>query len=163
MPMWFSICQESKEVPQAIMVNIKEVLESEGLLTANELAVLENAVSGSQLTDVRQGVGDLTRRVEAGEKSEGLLARAGVGAYLLARQTQADKILAQVTRDGVAMFIHGQCLTSLNRPCDVPVLFVPQVESTMQKNFFAAWQPPPPAARSTHSRWDASGLIVATR
>jgi DNA-directed RNA polymerase subunit alpha len=116
--MWFSICQESKEVPQAIMVNIKEVLESEGLLTANELAVLENAVSGSQLTDVRQGVGDLTRRVEAGEKSEGLLARAGVGAYLLARQTQADKILAQVTRDGVAMFIHGQCLTSLNRPSD---------------------------------------------
>jgi DNA-directed RNA polymerase subunit alpha len=113
--MWFSICQESKEVPQAIMVNIKEVLESEGLLTANELAVLENAVSGSQLTDVRQGVGDLTRRVEAGEKSEGLLARAGVGAYLLARQGQADKILAQVTRDGVAMFIHGQCLTSLNR------------------------------------------------
>jgi DNA-directed RNA polymerase subunit alpha len=41
-----------------------------------------------------------------------------VGAYLLARQTQADKILAGVTRDGVAMFIHGQCLTSLHRPAE---------------------------------------------
>jgi DNA-directed RNA polymerase subunit alpha len=103
-------------VPQAIMVNIKELLESEGPLSASDLSMLENAVSGSQLTEVRQGVGELTRRVEAGEKSEGLLARAGVGAYLLARQTQADKILAGVTRDGVAMFIHGQCLTSLHRP-----------------------------------------------
>ena len=98
------------------MVNIKELLESEGPLSASDLSMLENAVSGSQLTEVRQGVGELTRRVEAGEKSEGLLARAGVGAYLLARQTQADKILAGVTRDGVAMFIHGQCLTSLHRP-----------------------------------------------
>ena len=103
-------------MPQAIMVNIKEFLESEGPLSASDLSMLENAVSGSQLTEVRQGVGELSRRVEAGEKSEGLLARAGVGAYLLARQSQADKILSGVTRDGVAMFIHGQCLTSLHRP-----------------------------------------------
>ncbi len=102
-------------MPQAIMVNIKEVLESESLLSTSDLSLLENAVGGSQLTEVRQGVGELTRRVEAGEKSEGLLARAGVGAYLLARHTQADRILAEVTRDGIAMFIHGQCLTSLSR------------------------------------------------
>jgi DNA-directed RNA polymerase subunit alpha len=102
-------------VPPAIMDNIKHILESESPLTPDNLAQLENAVCGSQLTDVRQMVGDLGRRVETGEKSEGLLARAGVGSYLLARQQQADKFLSGVTRDGIAMFIHGQCLTSLNR------------------------------------------------
>lgn len=113
--MKFPVCQESKEVSQAILVNIREVLESEAPLSQSDVTLLENAVCGSQLTDVRQVVGDLTRRIEAGERSEGLLARAGVGAHLLARQSQADKILAGVTRDGLAIFLHGQCLTSLNR------------------------------------------------
>jgi DNA-directed RNA polymerase subunit alpha len=102
-------------VPQVIVANIQDLLNSDGPMTASDLNTLENAVGGSQLTEVRQAIGDLSRRVEAGEKSEGLLARAGVGAYLLARQAQADRILSGVTRDGVAMFIHGQCLTSLNR------------------------------------------------
>ncbi len=110
-------------MPQALMVNIKDILESEGPLTQSNLTELENAVAGSQLTDVRQLVGDLTRKIEAGEKSEGLLARAGVGAYLLARQAQADRILAGVTKDGVAMFVHGQCLTSLGRPEEAATRF----------------------------------------
>lgn len=110
-------------MPQAIMLNVKDILESESILTQNNLTELENAVAGSQLTDVRQIVGELTRRVEAGEKSDGLLARAGVGAYLLARQTQADRILSGVTRDGVAMFVHGQCLTSLSRPEEAAARF----------------------------------------
>ena len=102
-------------MPQATMLNIKDILESESPLSPDNLTQLENAVCGSQLTDIRQLVGDLGRRVETGEKSEGVLARAGVGSYLLARQQQADKFLSAVTRDGVALFIHGQCLTSLNR------------------------------------------------
>jgi DNA-directed RNA polymerase subunit alpha len=110
-------------VPQVIVANIQDLLNSDGPMTASDLNTLENAVGGSQLTEVRQAIGDLTRRVEAGEKSEGLLARAGVGAYLLARQAQADRILAGVTRDGVAMFIHGQCLTSLNRAEEAAVRF----------------------------------------
>jgi len=110
-------------VPQVIVANIQDLLNSDGPMTASDLTTLENAVGGSQLTEVRQAIGDLTRRVEAGEKSEGLLARAGVGAYLLARQAQADRILAGVTRDGVAMFIHGQCLTSLNRPEEAAARF----------------------------------------
>lgn len=110
-------------MPQVIVANIQDLLNSDGPMTASDLTTLENAVGGSQLTEVRQAIGDLTRRVEAGEKSEGLLARAGVGAYLLARQAQADRILAGVTRDGVAMFIHGQCLTSLNRPEEAAARF----------------------------------------
>ena len=95
----------------AIMDNIKHILESESPLSQENLTQLENAVCGSQLTDVRQLVGDLGRRVEIGEKSESLLARAGVGSYLLARQHQADKFLSAVSKDGVALFVHGQCLT----------------------------------------------------
>lgn len=102
-------------MPQASFVNIKEVLELTSPLTSDSLHQLEHAVTGSQLTEVRQIVGELSRRVDAGEKSEGVLARAGVGSYLLGRHSQADKFLSGVTSDGVAMFMHGHCLISLNR------------------------------------------------
>ncbi|MGV2339185.1 MAG UNVERIFIED_CONTAM: tetratricopeptide repeat protein [Planctomycetaceae bacterium] len=48
---------------------------------------------------------------------------AGVGSYLLSRQAQADRILSAVTRDGVAMYVHGQCLLSLNRPDEAAARF----------------------------------------
>ena len=110
-------------MPPATLLNIKDILDSESPLSQDNLTQLENAVCGSQLTDIRQLVGDLGRRIETGEKSEGVLARAGVGSYLLARQQQADKFLSAVTRDGVALFIHGQCLTSLNRHDDAASRF----------------------------------------
>jgi hypothetical protein len=75
-------------VHSATMFNVKDILEADALLTADQLSQLENAVGSSQLTDMRQVVGEMTRRFEAGEKSESLLARAGVGAYLLARHTR---------------------------------------------------------------------------
>ena len=117
------VCQEASEVPSSVVVNVKDILEADSLLTPDQLHQLENAVCSSQLTDVRQVVGELTRRFEAGERSENLMARGGVGAYLLARQTSADKMLSGVTRDGIAMFIHGQCLTSLNRPVEAAERF----------------------------------------
>jgi DNA-directed RNA polymerase subunit alpha len=95
---------------------VREILESEGLLTLDQLHQLEHAVGSKQLTEMRQYVGDLTRRVEVGERAEHVVARAGVGSYLLSRQAQADRLLAQVSKDGVAFYVHGQCLTSLNRP-----------------------------------------------
>lgn len=110
-------------MPPVLAANLHEILSSENPLTQSDLTALETAVSGSQLTEVRQGVGDLARRVEAGERSEGVLARAGVGSYLLARQSQADRILSQVTKDGVAMFVHGQCLIALNRSEDASARF----------------------------------------
>lgn len=103
-------------MPPANPVNVREILESEGLLTLDQLHQLEHAAASSQLTEMRQYVGDLTRRVEVGERAEHVVARAGVGSYLLSRQAQADRLLAQVSKDGVALYVHGQCLTSLNRP-----------------------------------------------
>jgi len=97
--------------------------ESDNLLTLDQLQQLEYAAGTSQLTEIRQVVGDLTRRVEAGEKRESVLARAGVGAYVLSRQSQADRLLAAVSSDGVALFAHGQCLTSLGRPDEAAVRF----------------------------------------
>ena len=105
-------------MPSALAANLQDILNSENPLTQSDLNAIETAIAGSQLTEVRQAVGELTRRVEGGEKSEGLLARAGVGSYFLARQSQSDRILAQVTKDGVAMFIHGQCLIALNRAAE---------------------------------------------
>ncbi|MCE2795802.1 MAG: DNA-directed RNA polymerase subunit alpha C-terminal domain-containing protein [Planctomyces sp.] len=110
-------------MPSASPLNIKEFFESDNLLTLDQLQQLEYAAGTSQLTEIRQVVGDLTRRVEAGEKRESVLARAGVGAYVLSRQSQADRLLAAVSSDGVALFAHGQCLTSLGRPDEAAVRF----------------------------------------
>jgi len=96
------VSQEANEVPSASPLNIKEFFESDNLLTLDQLQQLEYAAGTSQLTEIRQVVGDLTRRVEAGEKRESVLARAGVGAYVLSRQSQADRLLAAVSSDGVA-------------------------------------------------------------
>jgi DNA-directed RNA polymerase subunit alpha len=117
------VSQEANEVPSASPLNIKEFFESDNLLTLDQLQQLEYAAGTSQLTEIRQVVGDLTRRVEAGEKREFVLARAGVGAYVLSRQSQADRLLAAVSSDGVALFAHGQCLTSLGRPDEAAVRF----------------------------------------
>jgi DNA-directed RNA polymerase subunit alpha len=110
-------------VPPANPVNVRDILESEGLLTLDQLQTLELAAASSQLTEMRQYVGDLTRRVETGERAEHVVARAGVGSYLLSRQGQADRLLSNVTKDGVAMYVHGQCLTSLNRPEEAAAKF----------------------------------------
>lgn len=110
-------------MPAVNTINIRDILESESPLSPDNLNQLEHAVCGSQLTEVRQIVGELARRAESGAKTEGLLARAGVGCYLLSRQQQADRFLSGVTRDGVAMFVHGQCLTSLNRHEDAAARF----------------------------------------
>ena len=110
-------------MPSASPLNIKEFFESDNLLTLDQLQQLEYAAGTSQLTEIRQVVGDLTRRVEAGEKRESVLARAGVGAYVLSRQSQADRLLAAVNSDGVALFAHGQCLTSLGRPDEAAARF----------------------------------------
>ncbi len=54
-------------MPPALAANLHEILNSENPLTQSDQTALETAVSGSQLTEVRQGVGDLARRVETGE------------------------------------------------------------------------------------------------
>lgn len=117
------VSQEASEVPSASPLSIKEFFESDNLLTLDQLQQLEYAAGTSQLTEIRQVVGDLTRRVEAGEKRESVVARAGVGAYVLSRQSQADRLLATVSADGVALFAHGQCLTSLGRPDEAAARF----------------------------------------
>ncbi len=103
---------------------------------------------------------------------------------LLARQHQADKLLSQVTRDGLAIFVHGHCLTSLERHsdagdryeqagkvamtrlavhCGEPVRFEHQGELTKQKSCCEVWPHRPQVELSIHSRWDVSGRIAAMR
>ncbi|MFM7039188.1 MAG: DNA-directed RNA polymerase subunit alpha C-terminal domain-containing protein [Planctomycetaceae bacterium] len=106
-----------------VSVNVRDIFESENLLTLDQLHQLEAAAGSSQLPDLRLAAGEAVRKADAGDKSEPVLARAGVGSYLLSRQAQADRILSAVTRDGVAMYVHGQCLLSLNRPEEAAARF----------------------------------------
>lgn len=118
---WFDGFGQNSQEESAVSsanVNIKEILETDSPLTMDQFRQLELAVGTPQLTEMRQAAGDLARRIEGGEKKDSLLARAGVATFLLSRQAEADVFLKQVSKDGVALFVHGECLTSLGRPLE---------------------------------------------
>jgi DNA-directed RNA polymerase subunit alpha len=100
-------------VSTATTVNVQGLFEPNGPITADVYSQMEQAIAGSQLTEVRQYVGDLERKIEEGLNSEEAYARAGVGSYLLARQATANRLLANVKTDGYAIFIHAQCLSAM--------------------------------------------------
>jgi DNA-directed RNA polymerase subunit alpha len=106
---------DSNEVNTATMINVHDLFKSGGPMTAEIYALMEETIAGSQLTEVRQAVGDLARQIEDGVTSEDSYSRAGVGSYLLARQKTANDLLSKVTTDGFAIFIHAQCLSAMER------------------------------------------------
>ena len=97
----------------ATTVNVSDLFESSGPLNPEIFAQMEQAVAGSQLTEVKQAVGEVVQQIEGGRTSEDAYARAGVGSYLLARQNVANDMLSHVTSDGFALFIHGQALSAV--------------------------------------------------
>jgi hypothetical protein len=71
-----SVCQESTEVPP-VSVNVRDIFESENLLTLEQLHQLEAAAGSSQLPDLRLAAGEAVRKADAGDKSEPVLALRG--------------------------------------------------------------------------------------
>jgi DNA-directed RNA polymerase subunit alpha len=102
-------------VSVANVVNVSELLSLSSALTVDQVEALRNALVSQQATEVRQGLTELNQKIQAGEESESVLARAGVASYLLSRHAQADVLLNKVTKDGVAIYFHAQALTSLGR------------------------------------------------
>lgn len=97
----------------ANVVNVSELLSLSSSLTVDQVEALRNALVSQQATEVRQGLTELNQKIQAGEESESVLARAGVASYLLSKHEQADTLLKKVTSDGVAIYFHAQALTSL--------------------------------------------------
>lgn len=107
----------------ANVVNVSELLNLNSPLTADQVEALRGALIGHQATEVRQGLTELNQKIQAGEGSESLLARAGVTSYLLSRHRDADAHLSKVTADGVAIYFHAQSLISLGRQSEAAQRF----------------------------------------
>lgn len=98
-----------------ILVNVSELLKLNSPVTLDQVEALRSAMIGTQASEVRQGLTELNQQISAGNASESQYARAGVVAYLLSRHPEADRLLSNVKSDGVAIYFHGQVLTSLGR------------------------------------------------
>lgn len=107
----------------ANVVNVSELLSLGSALTVDQVEALRTALVSAQATEVRQGLTELNQKIQEGEESESVLARAGVASYLLSRHEAADGFLKNVTRDGVAIYFHAQALTSLGLHDEAAVRF----------------------------------------
>lgn len=107
----------------ANVVNVSELLNLNSPLTVDQVEALRGALIGHQATEVRQGLTELNQKIQAGEVSESVLARAGVTSYLLSRHRDADAHLSKVTTDGVAIYFHAQSLISLGRHAEAAQRF----------------------------------------
>lgn len=107
----------------ANVVNVSELLNLTSPVTVDQVEALRGALMGPQATEVRQGLTELNQKIQAGEVSESVLARAGVASYLLSRHRDADLHLSRVTTDGVAIYFHAQSLISLGRHAEAAQRF----------------------------------------
>lgn len=83
-------------------------------MTADEFGQLRRAVASDQLAATRQEIEALLRDVESGGAS-GQAVRAGIGAYLLAQHTLAERLLSGVAGDGVALYVLALACMSLEK------------------------------------------------
>jgi len=95
-------------------VNVRAILSNKGQVTPDEFAQLRRAVSSDQVLQARQDIESLLQEVESGGASA-MSVRAGIGAYLLAQHEVANRLLSGVTGDGVAIYVLGLALMSLNQ------------------------------------------------
>src|SRR5262245_45695688 len=89
-----------------------------------EAKLLTQAVSRRQFPEARQEIDAVIAEIQdANRPKEELVARAGVGAYLLARHSTADSLLSRVSSHSVGLFHHGLALQALGRLKDAEVRF----------------------------------------
>ena len=91
-------------------IDIRGLLRTSPLFGTDEVLTLCEAISGSQITEVRQEVNTLIE--ESGGRGS-LSYRAGIALQLLGRHTEAHELLNGVTDDGVAVFYDACALVSL--------------------------------------------------
>lgn len=105
-------------------VNVREVLHERDRFGAEEVKLLMQAVERKQFPETRQEIDAVISEVqESARAKEEELAKAGIGAYLLARHQIADQILSRVTTHALGLFYHGLVLQALGRLADAEEKF----------------------------------------
>ncbi|MEZ6122784.1 MAG: DNA-directed RNA polymerase subunit alpha C-terminal domain-containing protein [Planctomycetaceae bacterium] len=96
-------------------MNPSELLNLNSPLTTDQVDAFRNALVGPQAGELRQALTELKRKLDDPAVSEHAKARAGVVSYLMSRHQDADRLLAGIQKDGVAIYNHAQVLMSLSR------------------------------------------------
>jgi DNA-directed RNA polymerase subunit alpha len=96
--------------------DVKALVHKEGSFTPDEVRLLERLLATPQVGEIRQEFLALQREAStAGKASPPVLARLGIGFYLLGHAREADIALSRVTGDAVAAFYRGLALDSLEK------------------------------------------------
>ena len=90
---------------------VRDLLRNDAAIRPQEVEVLEEAVSGPHVTDMRQESRSLYENRET--VSENLAVKGGIACYLLAQHTEANELLERSVSSGVGCYYHALVLTSL--------------------------------------------------
>jgi DNA-directed RNA polymerase subunit alpha len=83
---------------------------------------MQTAIKADQFGEIRQCLVELESRVASGGNERDRIA-AGVTSYLMARHAQADRLLSDVSGNGLAEFYHARALLALGRYDDAAARF----------------------------------------
>ncbi len=122
-------------------VDFKSLIHKTAAFSLDDVRQLERLLATPSLPEIRQEFLALQREATAGTKSpQPLLARLGVGFYLLGHPREAERALAGVSGDAVAAFYHGMALAALDRHAEAESRFAEaaklgydKVEATMRR------------------------------
>lgn len=105
-------------------VNVRELLRERSNFGLEEAKLLTQAVAAKQFPETRQEIdAAIIEAQEAGSPTEDQLAKAGVGAYLMARHQIADNFLKRIQSHAAGLYHHGLALQALGRHADAEVRF----------------------------------------
>jgi DNA-directed RNA polymerase subunit alpha len=97
-------------------VDVKALVQRESAFGLEDARLLERLLGTPQVGEVRQEFLTLQREASTTPKpSTSLLARLGIGLYLLGHPREAERYLSHVTGDALAAFYRALALSSLER------------------------------------------------
>lgn len=105
-------------------VDVRYLVRTDAALEAGNTSTLEEEIAGPNLTAIRQELVSLQSEIDSGtEKSDGMLTRAGVLAYLFGRHQQAVADLSRVSDSAAASYYHALALSALERHDEAENMF----------------------------------------
>ncbi len=97
-------------------INLRELLRETSDFGREQVKLLENAMSGAQVSEARQEIEALRANVDASETpSSAETMRVGIGLHLLGLHADAERYLSYVSEDPIASFHHAQVLMACGR------------------------------------------------
>jgi DNA-directed RNA polymerase subunit alpha len=120
--------------------DFRALIHKSGPFSTEDVRQLERLLATPFLADVRQEILSLQREAGAASRPPGLLARLGIGLYLLGHPREADRALEGATGDPVAAYYRALALSALERHDEADAAFAQaaklgsdKIEATMRR------------------------------